>query len=122
MFSRLLVGLALLASTAFAAADEVELPVRDPMRPFATAPATGGDASSAVSGPRFVLTAVILAAERRVAIVNGEPRQLGDTVAGAKIVAIEANAVRLDEGGNELVIPLGRRPQVRSAVPGETIP
>jgi hypothetical protein len=104
---------------AVAAAEE--LPVRDPMRPFATAPATG-DASSAVSGPRFVLTAVILSAERRVAIVNGAPRMLGDTVAGARIVAIEANAVRLDEGGNELVIPLGRRAQVRSAVQGETVP
>jgi hypothetical protein len=120
VFSRLVSGLALLVCAAVAAAEE--LPVRDPMRPFAAAPAMGGDARSAVTGPRFVLTAVIVAAERRVAIVNGEPRLLGDTVAGAEIVAIEANAVRLDEGGNELVIPLGRRAQVRSAVPGETVP
>ncbi|HJR69478.1 MAG TPA: hypothetical protein VKA43_05520 [Gammaproteobacteria bacterium] len=120
MFSRPLIGFLLLMSAAVAAAEE--LPVRDPMRPFA-ARAAGGGANPAAPGPRFVLTAVVLAAERRVAVVNGEPRLLGDTVAGAKIVAIEANAVRLTEGGNELVIPLGRRAQVRSAaVQGETVP
>jgi hypothetical protein len=120
VFSRLLVGFALLNSAAVAAGEE--LPVRDPMRPFAAAQAVGG-ANASLPGPRFVLTAVVLAAERRVAVINGAPRLLGDTVAGAKIVAIEANAVRLREGGNEIVIPLGRRPQVRSAaVQGETVP
>jgi hypothetical protein len=70
-----------------------------------------------------VLTAVVLAPGRRVAIVNGKPLLLGDTVAGAKIVAIEADAVRLAEGDNELVIPLGRRVQARSAaVQGVTVP
>lgn len=121
MSSRLLIGFALLIAVAVASAEE--LPVRDPMRPFTTVQAVGGDANPAAAGPRFVLTAVLLAAERRVAVVNGEPRLLGDTVAGAKIVAIEANAVRLQEGGNELVIPLGRRAQVRSVVvQGETVP
>lgn len=121
MFSRLLLGFALLLSGAVAVAEE--LPVRDPMRPFAAAQTAGGGPSSGAQGPRFVLTAVVLAAERRVAVLNGAPRLLGDTVAGAKIVAIEPNAVRLQEGGNELVIPLGRRAQVRSAaVQGETVP
>jgi hypothetical protein len=70
-----------------------------------------------------VLTAVVLAPARRVAVVNGEPRLLGETVAGARIVAIEADAVRLQEGDKELVIPLGRRVQARSAVvQGETVP
>lgn len=121
MSSRLLIGLALLNSVAVAAAEE--LPVRDPMRPFAAGAAVSGGPGPVAAGPRFVLTAVLLAVERRVAIINGEPRLLGDTVAGATIVAIEANAVRLQEGGNELVIPLGRRPRVRSAVvQGETVP
>ncbi len=121
MSSRALIGLALLTSAAVAAAEE--LPVRDPMRPFAVAAATGGGGSPAAATPRFVLTAVLLAAERRVAVVNGEPRLLGDTVSGAKIVAIEADAVRLSEAGKELVIPLGRRAQVRSAAAqGETVP
>lgn len=121
MFERALIGLVLLASAAVVAAEE--LPVRDPMQPFAATGATGRGASPAVAGPRFVLTAVVLAAGRRVAVVNGEPRLLGETVGGATIVAIEADAVRLQEGGNELVIPLGRRAQVRSAaVQGETVP
>jgi hypothetical protein len=117
----LLIGFALLVSAAVVASEE--LPVRDPMRPFAATAATSNGTDRAVTGPRFVLTAVLLAAERRVAVLNGAPRLLGDTVAGAKIVAIEANAVRLQEGGNELVIPLGRRAQVRSVVAqGETVP
>jgi len=121
VFSRLLIGFALLVSAAVVGSEE--LPVRDPMRPFTAVQAAGGDTNPAATGPRFVLTAVLLAAERRVAVVNGEPRLLGDTVAGAKIVAIEANAVRLQEGGKELVIHLGRRAQVRSAaVQGETVP
>lgn len=120
MCSRALIGCALLAAAAIATAEE--LPVRDPMRPFAAAAVASG-AAPAASGPRFVLTAVLLAAERRVAVVNGEPRLLGDTVAGAKIVAIEADAVRLQEGDKELVIALGRRVQARSAAgQGETVP
>lgn len=120
MFRPSLIVGAWLVAAAIAAAEE--LPVRDPMRPFATAAASGG-ATAAAPGPRFVLTAVVLAAERRVAVVNGEPRLLGDTVAGAKIVAIEAGAVRLREGDKEIVIPLGRRVQARSAAgQGETVP
>ena len=118
MSNRALIGLALLAAAGIAVAEE--LPVRDPMRPFAVAASSG--TSPTATGPRFVLTAVLLAAERRVAVLNGEPRLLGATVAGAKIVAIEADAVRLQEGDKELVIPLGRRVQARSAVQGETVP
>jgi MSHA biogenesis protein MshK len=118
---RALIGCALLVVAAIATAEE--LPVRDPMRPFAVAAVAGGGATPAAPGPRFVLTAVVLAPERRVAVVNGEPRLLGDTVGGAKIVAIEADAVRLQEGDKELVIALGRRVQARSATgQGETVP
>jgi hypothetical protein len=121
VFSRALIGLTLLVAAAAAAGEDDQVPVRDPMRPFATGPAASS--TPGASGPRFVLTAVLLAPERRVAVINGEPRLLGDTVGGAKIVAIEADAVRLQEGDKELVIVLGRRVQARSASgQGETVP
>jgi hypothetical protein len=113
---------ALLALLAAGGAAAEELPVRDPMRPFSVGPASGGATPSA-TGPRFALTGVVLAPERRVAVVNGKPYLLGDKVAGAKIVAIEPNAVRLDDGGREVVIHLGRTGNVRPAnVQGETVP
>jgi hypothetical protein len=98
-----------------------EAPVRDPMRPFSSAPGAGSTAVA--SAPRFALTAVLVAPTRRVAIVNGKPYQQGEKVDGAEIVAIEQDAVRLREQGAELVISLGRpgngRPQ---SVQGEKGP
>jgi hypothetical protein len=108
----------LLFGAALAIAEEP--PVRDPMRPFG-AGAAGAPLASA--GPRFALTAVLIAAERRVAIVNGTPSQQGESVDGATIVTIEADAVHLRDRGTALVIPLGRpgngRPPI---VQGETVP
>ena len=120
MCDRRLVALLAVLAAGVAAAEE--LPVRDPMRPFAVAPASGGATPSA-TGPRFALTGVVLAPDRRVAVVNGKPYLLGDKVAGAKIVAIEPNAVRLDDAGREVVIHLGRTGNARPAnVQGETVP
>ena len=120
MCNRPLVALLALLAGGVAAAEE--LPVRDPMRPFSVAIATGGGAQAA-TGPRFKLTGVVLAPERRVAVVNGKAYLLGDKVAGAKIVAIEPNAVRLDDSGRELVIHLGRIGNARPTnVQGETVP
>jgi hypothetical protein len=95
----------LIASLAVAAAEE--LPVRDPMRPFGH-DAGGAVGATAPAGPRFALTGVVISPLRRVAIVNGKPYRQGESVDGAEIVAIEAHAVRLRDGGTELVIPLGR--------------
>lgn len=106
MFERSLMFAALLV-TAAAAAEEA--PVRDPMRP----PGSDAAASVVAPRPRFVLTAVLISSERRVAIVNGKPYQQGAVVDGAEIVAIERGAVRLKERGTEHVISLGRPGQGR---------
>jgi hypothetical protein len=116
VFRALLAGLGLLAAVALAE----ELPVRDPMRPFVAGPAP---ASGARARPRFELTAVVLGVTRRVAVVNGTPYLLGESVDGATIVAIEPRAVRLDDGGRELVIPLGRSAEARPpTAEGDEVP
>jgi hypothetical protein len=90
------------------------------MRPFSADPAAQPGARAAA--PRFELTAVLLASDRRVAVVNGKAYLLGESVDGAKLVAIEAAAVRFDDAGRELVIPLGRGQSPSPVVQGETVP
>jgi hypothetical protein len=98
-----------------------EAPTRDPMRPFGADAAVAG--TDVATGPRFTLTGVLIAPTRRVAMINGRPYMQGENVDGAEIVAIERNAVRLREQGNELVISLGRPAQGRPPpVQGETAP
>jgi hypothetical protein len=90
------------AATVFAA----EPPVRDPTQPFDRT--VGGGASARAAAPRFAVTAVLISPTRQVAIVNGTPYVVGETVDGAEIVAIVHNAVHLRESGVELVVSLGR--------------
>lgn len=104
-----------------AAAHAAEPPLGDPMRPFGAGP-PAGSAETAPSRPRFVLTAVLIAPARRVAVVNGAPRLEGETVDGATIVAIERGAVRLREGGVERVVSLGRHGAAREGPQGESVP
>ena len=99
---------ALLAAAASVGAEEP--PLHDPMRPFG-----GGSPSAAEPGrPRFTLTALLVAADRRVAVVNGKPYLEGGVVDGAEIVAIEINHVRLREAGREYLLELGSARSVRS--------
>jgi hypothetical protein len=91
------------------------------MQPFRY---VGSASAGAVSAPRFALTAVLISPTRRVAIVNGKPYERGETVAGAEIIRIEADAVHLREHGNELVVPLGHAvaaPAAKSSQ-GEFVP
>ena len=101
MYRRVLALCSLLAVAA-AHADEVQ--PRDPMRPYH---AVAGAAGERVAAARFHLTAVLISASRRVAVVNGQPYLLGETVDGATIARIEAQTVRLKQGNDELLIHLG---------------
>lgn len=108
---------AVLVACRVAAAEE--LPLRDPMQPYRFVAGPGGVAGA----PRFALTAVLISPARRVAIVNGRPYERGETVNGAEIVRIDADAIHLREHGAEIVVPLGRADaagQPRSR--GETAP
>jgi hypothetical protein len=96
----------LLASAATPAARAEPPPLRDPMQPFKAVAGAGG--SAGVAAPRFRLTAVLISPTRRIAILNGAPRQEGDRVNGATLTHIDAQFVRLEQGSASWTIHLGQ--------------
>ncbi|MGB5334191.1 MAG: general secretion pathway protein GspB [Woeseiaceae bacterium] len=92
-----LAALMLTASGDFAAAEES---LRDPTRPYS--PVQGLRASA----PRFVVNAIIISPERRVAIVNGRRVAVGSSIGGATIVAIKKNELVLEIGGKRITAGL----------------
>ena len=115
---RALILAGLLAAAGAAGAEDA--PVRDPMQPYRFV--AGPGPTGAVAAPRFALTAVLISPTRRVAIVNGKPYERGESVNGAEIVRIDADAVHLREHGNELVVPLGHAAAAGKPSQGETAP
>ena len=101
MFNLAHVVLCLLLAAAAARADA---PLRDPMQPFK---AGAGGVAGVAGAPRFRLSAVLISPTRRVAILNGAPRQEGDRIDGATLTHIDAQWVRLEQGAASWVIHLG---------------
>jgi MSHA biogenesis protein MshK len=97
------VAISLLLAVAAVAA---EPPLRDPMQPFEPAAATA--ASGSPQAP-YRLSAVLISASRRIAVLNGRPYRQGDRIDGVEIARIEPGAVHLRRGDEQLVVRL--RPQ-----------
>jgi hypothetical protein len=96
--------LALCAALAVCAPLAAAQPLRDPTRPPAGFGRTGdgGTGGTAVGRSRdaeWVLQSVLLARERRYAIINGEVLSPGGSVAGAELVSIREGEVLLRAGG-----------------------
>ena len=81
-------------------------PLGDPMRPYSPPSPTAGD--QRVARP-FTLTGVLVAATRRIAVINGALYQEGDTINGARIVRIQSDSVQLRRGSENLSLQLQRR-------------
>lgn len=92
-----MLALMLAGSGGFAEAEES---LRDPTRPYS--PAQGSRASA----PRFVVNAIIISPERRVAIVNGRRVTVGGSIGRATVVAIEKNELVLEIGGKRITAGL----------------
>ncbi len=88
--------LVLWASAANAQAQE---PVTDPTKPLGISGSSGVSAVNAENPIR--LTSVLIARDRKVAIINGQPLQENQTLkgVGALIKRIDANAVTLQQNG-----------------------
>jgi hypothetical protein len=84
---------------AFAAQDAGA--ISDPTRPSGYAPAV-----AAKSGDVLKLESVLIARNRRVAVINGKTCRVGDSVNGARLVAIHADGAELVRDGSRVVLPL----------------
>lgn len=101
----LLVLLWLTAPVLAAAADST---VADPTRPPLARSAA--EAAAPTAAPALELSAVLISAERTVAVINGQPLQVGERLGDARVEAIRPDAVVLRHNGEMKVIPLMRRP------------
>jgi hypothetical protein len=92
VFKAVAIGLLLLFNSA-------SLGLQDPTRPATSA-------ASAASDTALTLESVLLARERKIAVINGKLVAEGDSVGGAKVISIGKNNVRLRHRGQivELVL------------------
>lgn len=97
---RLVLGLSLVLSAMTAQAGTENLP--DPTRPPNTL--TVGDAEPAPSGPE--LQSILVASNRRVAVINGQTVQVGDKVGDAKVFKISETEVVLKNDKEVRVLKL----------------
>jgi len=102
VFSRILLFVLGLVYISLGIAAEPRL--MDPMRPYSPPPV--GVRAKSSSG--FRLTTIVHSGDRHVAVINGKALRVGDQIAAAEVVAIEAWRVRLKQGDKNIVIPLSR--------------
>jgi MSHA biogenesis protein MshK len=76
----------------------------DPTRP--TDPAAYFGARKAVSAGSWSLQSILLASDRRIAVINGKRVQEGDRIGSARVVRIRDSQVLLDTGGRSLILHL----------------
>jgi len=97
-----LIALALILVFAHGSVLSDEL-LRDPTRPYTA------KERSRTSMPRFVVNAIIISPERRVAIVNGRRVAVGGSLGGATVVAIDKDQVIVEIGGKRITAGLNER-------------
>lgn len=85
--------------------------LQDPTRPsgFRAAPAEPAPAKA------FDLNSIIIGPDRKVAVINGRPRQEGQTFEGVRLRQIYTDRVELIDQGRVRILKLDTLPQVRSS-------
>lgn len=74
----------------------------DPTRP----PGLGAPSRTIAKVPTYTVSSVVIGAQRRLAVVNGETVAEGDRVDGARVLAVLAAGVRLERNGREFTVDL----------------
>lgn len=95
--NRMLVLLLLICSSNLCFGEEI---LRDPTRPYKKSEYIAAET------PRYVVNAIIVSADRKVAIVNGRRVGVGASVGGALIVAIEKDQLILEKNGERITARL----------------
>ena len=93
----LAIVLLLVSASNFSFADEA---LRDPTRPYSAS------VPGATPATRYMVNAIIISAERRVAIVNGQRVGVGESVHDATVVAIKMDHLVLEKNGQRMVARL----------------
>jgi len=62
--------------------------------------------TAAAVAEKWALTSVLISPQRRVAIVNGQTVQEGDTVGSSRVVRIRTSEVLLQHGADRFVVSL----------------
>lgn len=100
MAGRLMLLGALLAAMAAEAAGD------DPTRPAQRGRTEAADGAAPSRAP--VLQSILIGGQRRIAVIDGVARRVGDPVGDAEVIAIEADRVRLRGPEGVTQLPLLR--------------
>ncbi|MBA3581100.1 MAG: hypothetical protein H0W44_01465 [Gammaproteobacteria bacterium] len=78
--------------------------LRDPLRPAQAVSASNHVVRSGEVQSPWRLQSIFISPERRIAILNEKLVSVGDRVAGAEVMAIEANKVVLQSAGSRFAV------------------
>lgn len=94
------------AALALLCAASVHAELGDPTRPPDYKKQAELPRAAAAAAEKWALTSVLISPRRRVAVVNGQAVQEGDTVGSSRIVRIRTSEVLLQRGGDRFVVSL----------------
>jgi len=94
------------AVLAVACAAPVGAELGDPTRPPHYKKQAKLPQTAAAVAEKWALTSVLISPQRRVAIVNGQMVQEGDTVGSSRVVRIRTSEVLLQRGADQFVVSL----------------
>lgn len=88
-------------------------PFADPTRP----PSPDGDRTEAPIGPR--VESILIAPDRRIAVVNGQEVTIGSRIGDGEVVRISESEVRIRKPGGEESLKLFTTQARRAPAPGK---
>lgn len=109
-------GLVCLVGLALSAPAFGQAPLADPTRPAFLG--GGVKASRDTKAAAWTLTSTLISPERRVAVINHRVVQVGQTVDGAKLVAVEPGKALLRRGNKNIQLTLAAGAVKRKAKTG----